>query len=78
MNPDLMQAITVLAGRFMAQALIDDGLREDVRALAGAILVATERPPSMTPVEPSPLVAGNEGSGPAEAGLSHRRSNWRR
>ena len=60
MNPDLMQAITVLAERFVAQALIDDGLREDVRALAGAILVATERPPSMTPVEPSPLVAGNE------------------
>jgi hypothetical protein len=62
MNPDLMQAITVLAGRFMAQALIDDGLRDDVRALAGAILFATERPPSMTPVEPSPLVAGNEGA----------------
>ena len=62
MNPDLMQAITVLTGRFVAQAMIDDGLREDVRALAGAILVATERPPSMTPVEPAPLVAGNEGT----------------
>ena len=61
MNPDLMKAITALAGRFVAQALIDEGLREDLRTLAGAILVATERPPSMTPVGPVPQFVGDEG-----------------
>ena len=50
MHHELFDAVTVLAERLVDQATLDEGLRDDLRALAGAVLMATERPPhSLTP-----------------------------
>ncbi|MDG3003910.1 hypothetical protein [Paludisphaera mucosa] len=65
MNDDLTRAIQSLADRLVDQAGRDDAVRADVRALATAILEATERPPATPavataapepPAAPVPLI----------------------
>ncbi len=62
MNDDLLRALQSLAGRLVDIAGRDDGLRDDLRALASALLAATDRPEDA----PEPVAAPE--SEPAEAG----------
>lgn len=66
MNDDLLRALHSLAGRLVEIAGRDDGLRDDLRALASALLAATDRPeavpepvaaPEPEPVEAAPVAA---------------------
>ena len=63
MNHELMRAVAALTQRLMAQAAWDDGLREDLRALAAAVLRATERLSPMVRTEPGPEAARGEEPG---------------
>ncbi len=58
MNQDLIDSVMALAGRLVTLAATDEGLRDDLRALAGAVLGATGRPaptPSAEPGRSAPL-----------------------
>ncbi len=57
MNQDLVQAVARLTERLLTLADQDDGLRQDLRALAGAVLLATERPSLLETPEPGSQVA---------------------
>ena len=60
MNQDLIMAVTALTERLVTQASHDDGLWEDLRALAMAVLVATERPLLLLTPEPGQQFASWE------------------
>jgi hypothetical protein len=62
MDDGLIQAVMALAHRLVAQAKLDDGLRDDLRSLGEAVLVATERPSShqVTPESSGQAAVGEE------------------
>lgn len=60
MDGELMRAVTALTERLVAQASQDDGLWKDLRALAAAILMTTERPvPLLVPELAQQGIDGN-------------------
>lgn len=65
MDGDLMRAVSALTERLLTLAAQDDGFRDDLRALAGAILSATERSSVLAPPEPViQVVEGDVPGGP--------------
>src|SRR3954464_14748080 len=60
MHHGLINAVTAFTERLLIQAAQDDGLREDLRALAGAVLEATERPPFLLTPGPDHKVADED------------------
>lgn len=62
MNDALIVAVTNLAERLVTLAVQDDGLRDDLRYLAEAVLAATDRQPQPLTPEPAPQAAGQDGA----------------
>jgi hypothetical protein len=60
MTDDLLHALQSLAGRLVALAEEDDGLRDDLRALASALLAATDRPEVVAEPEAEPAPKADE------------------
>src|SRR5438477_175392 len=76
MSQDIVRAVTVLTERLVTLASQDDGLWENLRALARAVLLATERSPLPLTPEPSSQFAG--GGEPGRQGPELLRPRHRR
>src|SRR4051794_23370003 len=61
MNQEMMASVTAMTECLVTQASHEDGHREDIRALAKAVLVATERSPLLlTPGSGQQFPGGEE------------------
>jgi hypothetical protein len=60
MDNELMRVVIAFGHRLVTQAERDDGLRDDLRSLAEAVLIATERSSLLVTPEPSGQSAGGD------------------